>query len=104
MANIGSEVYRATNWRRKGDKKYAMLAFNRSLELFDLSKESKLTFPQYKELCRSRELWVDYFRYDNEYKSTEEMINRYFSYLTIAYKNLKPKKHHQINPDHHYHT
>ncbi len=84
MANIGSEVYRAINWRNKGNEEYAQLAFERSLELFDLSKESKLTYPQYKELLRMREIWVDYFKYDNKYNSTGEDINKYFMYITIA--------------------
>ena len=86
MANIGSEVYRAINWRNKGNEEYAQLAFERSLELFDLSKESKFTYPKYKELLRMREIWVDYFKYDNEYNSTQKDINRYFMYITIASK------------------
>ena len=88
MANIGSEVYRAISWRDKGNEEYAQMAFIRSLELFDLSKDSKLTYPQYKELLRMREIWVDYFKYDNEYNSTEENINKYFMYTTIGSKNL----------------
>ncbi len=84
MANIGSEVYRAMNWRDKGNEEYAEMAFKRSLELFDLSKKSKLTYPQYKELLRMREIWVDYFKYDNGYNSTQEWINKYFMYTTIA--------------------
>jgi hypothetical protein len=86
MANIGSEVYRAISWRDKGNEEYAQMAFIRSLELFDLSKDSKLTYPQYKELLRMREIWVDYFKYDNQYNSTQEGINRYFMYTTIASK------------------
>lgn len=87
MANIGSEVYRAINWRNRNNEEYAQLAFERSLELFDLSKGSKLSYPEYKELLRMREIWVDYFKYDNEYNSTGEGINRYFFYSTIASKN-----------------
>ena len=86
MANIGSEVYRAMSWKEKNSE-YSNIAFNRSLELFDLTKNSKLTYPQYKELTRMREIWVDYFRYENQYNSTEEEINKYFRYLTIAFKN-----------------
>ncbi len=86
MANIGSEVYRAINWKEKNTE-YAEMAFVRSLELFDLTKQSKLTPSQYKELTRMREIWVDYFKYDNEYNSTQESINKYFMYLTVAYKN-----------------
>jgi hypothetical protein len=87
MANIGSEVYRAIKWKNKGNEEYSEDAFIRSLELFDLSKEAELTYPQLKELLRMRELWVDYFKYDNQYNSTAEFINNYFTYLTIAYKN-----------------
>ncbi|MDD3475151.1 MAG: hypothetical protein PHP08_04650 [Candidatus Dojkabacteria bacterium] len=86
MANIGSEVYRAINWRNKGNEEYADMAFIRSLELFDLSKGSKLTSSQYRELTRMREIWVDYFKYDNKYNSTDEDINKYFMYITIASK------------------
>jgi len=86
MANIGSEVYRAINWREKGNEEYAQIAFERSLELFDLSKESKLTYSQFRELLRMREIWVDFFKYDNEYNSIGESINKYFMYTTIASK------------------
>lgn len=88
MANIGSEVYRAISWKEK-NKEYGDMAFLRSLELFDLSKDSKLTSSQYRELTRMREIWVDYYKYDNQYLSTAQSINNYFMYLTIAYKNSK---------------
>jgi len=87
MANIGSEVYRAISWKNKGNEEYAHMAFVRSLELFDLTKDSKLTYPQYKELLRVREIWVDFFKYENEYSSTGESMNTYFTNLTIAFKN-----------------
>jgi hypothetical protein len=56
MTNIRSEVYRAINGRNSGNEEYAQLAFERSLELFDLTKESKLTYPQFKELFRTRKI------------------------------------------------
>lgn len=87
MANIGSEVYRAINWKNKGNEEYAHMAFVRSLELFDLTKDSKLTYPQCKELLRMREIWVDFFKYENEYNSTGESLNTYFTNLTVAFKN-----------------
>jgi len=91
MANIGSEVYRSINWKNKNNTEYAQLAFLRSLELFDLTKNSKLTLPQYKELLRTRELWVDFFFYDNVYHSTAEAFDKYFMELTIAFKNLQER-------------
>ena len=36
MGNIGSEVGRSMNWREKGNEDYAMQAFWRAMELFDL--------------------------------------------------------------------
>lgn len=33
-----------------------------------------------------REIWVDFFKYDNEYNSTEESINKYFMYINIGFK------------------
>lgn len=86
LANIGSDVYRAINWRQRGNEEYAEEAFIRSLELFDLTKESKLTYPQYKELTRLREMWVDYFKYDNVYHSDDKFFNDYFMYITLASK------------------
>jgi len=87
MANIGSEVYRAINWKEKGNKEYSDMAFVRSLELFDLTKDSQLTYPQYKELLRMREIWIDFFKYENEYNSDKEFFNTYFTYLTVASRN-----------------
>ena len=37
MANIGSEVERTIIWKNKGDKQYQKLAFERALELIDLT-------------------------------------------------------------------
>ena len=37
MANIGSEVERAINWKNKNDKEYSRMAFERALELIDLT-------------------------------------------------------------------
>lgn len=86
MANIGSEVYRAISWKEKNSK-YSEIAFVRSLELFDLTKQSTLTAPQYRELTRMREIWVDFYFYSNQYSSTADSINTYFRYLTVAFKN-----------------
>lgn len=87
MANIGSEISRAINWRKKGNEEYAQKAFERSLELFDLSKDCKYNYPQYKELLRAREEWVDYFKYENTYNSSSERIIKYYNTLTIGNYN-----------------
>ncbi|MCB9790493.1 hypothetical protein H6764_00525 [Candidatus Nomurabacteria bacterium] len=89
MANIGSEVHRAINWKERGNLEYAQAAFVRSLELFDISKDSPLTRGQFKELCRTRELWVDFFAYENLYSSNSLFFKKYFDLLTIAFRNKR---------------
>ena len=83
VANIGSEVGRAINWKKKANQGYADLAFIRALELFDITLQTKITYPQIKELCRLREAWVDYFMYDNIYKTDEKFWEGYFNYITV---------------------
>lgn len=84
MANIGSEVGRAFNWRRKGNEVYAQQAFERALELIDLTLASTRSFPKLKELARTREAFVDYFCFSNEYGSTETAFVNYFLAFNYA--------------------
>ena len=78
MANLGSEVIRALRWRAKGNAAYASAAFERSLELFDLTVADKKNINRLKEILRAREAWVDFFAYDNIYHSTVEQWEKYF--------------------------
>lgn len=87
LANIGSEVFRAINWKEKLKQDYADLAFNRSLELFDATKKTSVTPSQMKELCRLREIWADYFAGDNQYKSNDKFFNNYFNFITVRAKS-----------------
>lgn len=87
MSNIGSEIYRALNWKDRDNIEYSNQASLRALELFDLSKDSKHTHPQLRELCRMRELWLDYYLGDNSYSLDHDFFNNYFNQLTIRYKN-----------------
>ena len=84
MANIGSEVERALNWRTKNNTLYCRQASERSLELMDLTLENIKSFARLKELARAREVLVDYFWGANEYLSTEGSLRKYFSVFTYA--------------------
>jgi len=84
MANIGSEVERALNWKAKNNHIYCMKAFERALELIDLTLDSITTFSRRKELARLREAAVDYFCGTNQFMSTEESWRSYFRHLTYA--------------------
>ena len=76
-ANIGSEVERTILWREK-NREYSQKAFERALELLDLTISDHKNKTRLKELVRLREVLADYFFFDNEYKSTDELWRKYF--------------------------
>ncbi len=84
MANIGSEVSRALNWRKKGNEEYSRKAAVRALELIDLSLECAELFPRLREVARLREAIVDYFWGDNEFSSSEALWRSYFDHFNYA--------------------
>jgi len=88
MANIGSEVERALNWRARGDSGHCQRALERALELLDMSLAGGRGYACLKELCRVREALVDYFCGDNTFGSTQESWRRYFlSFAHAARRN-----------------
>lgn len=82
LANIGSEVIRTLHWQET-DKPQAKLAFERSLELFDLTKATKLPLPKLKEVARLREAWTDFIAGDNVYQTNSTMWEREFMHYTF---------------------
>ena len=84
MAAIGSEVERALSWKKKQNHEYSQRAFDRALELIDLSLDSARGFARIKELARVREAMVDFFAGQNQFKSTETSWRKYFDPFTCA--------------------
>lgn len=84
MANIGGEVERALAWREKGNAEYSRKAFERALELIDLTMAHPHRASNLKEVARLREALVDYFHGDNEFKSSESSWRKYFLHFTYA--------------------
>ena len=84
MANIGSEVERALNWRTKNNADYSQKSFERALELIDLTLLIPGSFARLKEITRMREALVDYFFGSNQFMSTEASWRSYFSHFTYA--------------------
>ena len=79
MANIGSEVERALNWKAKNQPVYFQKAADRDLELMDLTLEGATTFPRRRELARARETLADYFFGENQFAATDQIWRKYFS-------------------------
>ena len=79
MAHLGSEIQRTINWREKNPE-YSQLAFERALYLLDLtiSDKKNQTRARLKELLRTREMLVDYFCYENIYKTNDKIWQNYF--------------------------
>ena len=90
MTNIGSEVQRAINWKEK-KLEYIQMAIDRALELLDLTinDEKNHKRGRLKELLRIRELLVDYFYFDNIYKSNNDNWKNYFFAFNYAANNSK---------------
>ncbi|MDD4179727.1 MAG: hypothetical protein PHH14_06765 [Candidatus Margulisbacteria bacterium] len=84
MANIGSEVERTIKWREKNNITYSQLAFDRALELLDLSLAGRQSPARLKELARTREALVDHFVFDNSYNSTDKSWRDYFLAFNYA--------------------
>ncbi|MCK5179587.1 MAG: hypothetical protein KAR32_08660 [Candidatus Omnitrophica bacterium] len=80
MANIGSEVSRALNWRKKGNDEYSRKAVCRALELISLTVNSADRFPLIREMTRLREALLDYFFGENQFQSSESLWRKYFDH------------------------
>ncbi len=84
LANIGSEIERALTWHAKNNAAYSQNAFERALELVDLTLENVSGFARLKEIARMREAMVDYFAGTNQFGSTEASWRQYFLHFNYA--------------------
>ena len=84
MANIGSEVERTLLWREKGNSQYSQKAFERTLELLDLTIADSRNKKRLRELTRLRELLVDYFFGENQFSSSDRLWRNYFFAFNYA--------------------
>lgn len=88
LGNIGSEVGRTLRSPKNPADNRSHLAFQRSLELFDLTlADARWKFPALKEVARAREVFCDLYTGTNEYKSTTESLNNYFLHFGILARN-----------------
>lgn len=91
MANVGSEVERALNWRAKKNEVYSRQALERALELIDLTLAAAHGLPRLTEIARTREVIVDYFEGTNQYGSTDSLWRKYFVPFNYAARRDKGK-------------
>lgn len=84
MANIGAEVGRTINWKKKGNTQMSKNALYRGLELLDLTINDKKNKNSLKEILRVREALVDFFMGNNTYKSSNNIWEKYFFFFNLA--------------------
>lgn len=89
LANAGSEVSRALNWKTKNNEERVQQAFARALELLDLTAGDPRHLTRLKEILRLRECLADYFSGNNQYASSEAAWRKYFD--AFAYMARKDK-------------
>lgn len=84
LANVGCDIERTIQWKRRGDLELSKKAFERALELIDLTVADPKNRHRLREVLRVREALVDFFVYDNEYNSTEQAWQNYFFAFNYA--------------------
>ena len=92
LANVGTDISRAIDWRKKGDYDYSQRSFERALELLDLTiRDPKNKKGARKELVITREALIDYFLYDNVYQTSDTIWHEYFLDFNFAAANARNK-------------
>ena len=84
MANIGSEVERTIRWKEKNNLEYSRLAFERALELLELTISDEKNRKRLRELTRLKESLADHFEFGNDYHSTGKDWSKYFYVFNYA--------------------
>lgn len=88
LANIGSEVSRTFNWLKKRQLEAARLAFERGLELFDLTVDDPKNRTKLKEILRSREVFAaNYLDSIDDVGKIDDSILKYFDQFAFLYRN-----------------
>jgi len=86
LGNVGSEVGRTLKWRSRNPE-IAERAMARALELIDLTLDDprhRSSVARLREICRVREVLLDFLVGPNPYGSTDVSLMRYFDAFAVA--------------------
>lgn len=83
LANVGSDVARAARWYSK-DQQRCEQAFDRAVELLDLTIADERWKGRRKELTRARELLCDAMFGGKNYGGDLASLDRYFFHFAMA--------------------
>ena len=91
LGNVGSEVSRTLKWRSRNPE-LSQRALARALELIDLTLDDprhRGSVARLREICRAREVLLDFVLGPNQHGSTETTLQRYFDVFACAAANLR---------------
>lgn len=91
LANLGAEVGRCIQEKNRGITYDRSFAFERMLELLDLTIEDPKNKTRLSELCKLREVLCDFFAGDNEYGSSADWLDKYFLDFGVAAQGERRK-------------
>lgn len=85
MGNIHSEVGRAFNAKRQGNKSDTQAAVFRAIDLFDATASSLIAkkSPKTKEVLRAKEQFLEHIYSDKDEESAQS-LDRYFAQFALA--------------------
>lgn len=78
ISNIGSEVSRAISWKNKGNEKRKLGFCDKAVEFLELSMQDPKNAHRVEEFRFCVEELLDYFKGDNVYGTTDEMLHKYY--------------------------
>lgn len=88
LANVGTEVGRMLRWQER-DPRLATGAFDRALELLDLTLADPRWRARLREIARARELLCDAAGGGSFYGSTLVGLDRYFLAFAVAARHSR---------------
>jgi hypothetical protein len=88
LAHVGSEVGRMRRWRDR-DARLMTAAFERALELLDLTLADPRWRDRLREIARARELLCDAALGGHEYGASLEDLDRYFLAFAVAARRTR---------------
>lgn len=90
LGNVGSEVGRAIKAREQGKERRFEGAFERALDLFDLTlADGRWAGHRRREIARAREVTCDFLAGDNEHRSTAKSLDDYFRHFALAARSSR---------------
>lgn len=99
LANIGSEVGRATKAKSLNNEQRLTAALERCLELFDLTLADERWRGRRREIARGREIVCDFLVGDNTYGSTPGSLDAYFLPFAVAARLTHDGSSSRVHPD-----